>query len=257
MRTRFLPAAVLVVALGASTSACSTVPPPARAADAARVAVSAPDRAAEDRALDGGRHPEESFAFFGIAPGMRVAEIQAGGGYSTELLARIVGPTGTVYAQNNRFILEKYAERPLAARLAKTVNRNVVRVDRELDDPLPPDATELDVVLDILFYHDTVWMNADRAQMNANIFRALKHGGTYGIIDHSARAGAGLADVRTLHRIEESVVKKELEHAGFRFVREASFLRNADDTRDWSTSPSTAAERRGTSDRFVLAFVKP
>lgn len=242
----------LVVALG-----CGTVPPPATAGDAAHVAVTASDRSEADRALDAGRHPEETFAFFGIAPGMRVAEIQAGGGYSTELLARIVGSSGRVYAQNNKFVLEKYAEGPLSARLAKAVNRNVVRVDRELDDPLPPEATELDAVLDILFYHDTVWMNADRAQMNARIFGALKHGGIYGIIDHSARPSAGLADVKTLHRIDEKVVREEIERAGFRLVREASFLRNAGDTRDWSTSPSTAAERRGTSDRFVLAFVKP
>lgn len=241
----------------AAVCACGAATPHASVAHAAHAAVTAPDRAEEDRALDKGRHPEETFAFFGVAPGMRVAEIQAGGGYSTELLARIVGPSGTVFAQNNRFILEKYAEKPLTSRLAKAVNRNVVRVDRELDDPLPPEATELDVVLDILFYHDTVWMNADRAAMNAKIFRALKHGGVYGIIDHSARAGAGLADVKTLHRIDETAVREEIERAGFRLVREASFLRNAADTRDWSTSPSTVGERRGTSDRFVLAFVKP
>lgn len=247
----------MLVAVLACSFACSTAPPPVSAVDAARVAVTAPDRIEDDRALDAGRHPEETFAFFGITPGMRVAEIQAGGGYSTELLARIVGPSGRVYAQNNRFILEKYAERPLTARLARPVNRQVVRVDRELDDPLPPEATELDAVLDILFYHDTVWMNADRAAMNSRIFRALKHGGIYGIVDHSARAGAGLTEVKTLHRIEESAVREEIERAGFRLLRDASFLRNAGDTRDWSTSPSTAAERRGTSDRFVLAFVKP
>ena len=251
--------AALGIGLAALALACGATPPPGTtgAVDPVLLAVTAPDRIAEDRALDHGRHPEETFAFFGVAPGMKVAEIQAGGGYSTELLARIVGPSGKVYAQNNRFVLEKYAERPLSARLAKPVNKNVVRVDRELDDPLPPEAVELDVVLDILFYHDTVWMNADRPAMNAKIFRALKHGGTYGIIDHSARAGAGLADVRTLHRIDETMVREEIERAGFKLVREASFLRSADDTRDWSTSPSTAAEKRGTSDRFVLAFVKP
>lgn len=220
-------------------------------------AVAATDRTETDRALDRGRHPEETFAFFGVAPGMRVAEIQAGNGYSTELLARIVGPSGAVYAQNNRFILDKYAEKPFTERLTKPVNRNVVRVDRELDEPLPPEATNLDVVVDILFYHDTVWMNADRAKMNASIYRALKSGGVYGIVDHSARAGAGLADVKTLHRIDEGAVREEIERAGFKLARDAAFLRNPADTRDWSTSPSTAGERRGTSDRFVLAFVKP
>ena len=135
--------------------------------------------------------------------------------------------------------------------------RNVVRVDRDFDDPLPPDARDLDVVLLILFYHDTVWMKADRARMNAAIHRALKPGGVYGIIDHSAKPGTGVADVETLHRIDEKVVRDEITAAGFRLEAEASFLRNPADTRDWNDSPRAAAERRGTSDRFVLKFVKP
>jgi len=248
-----------VAAFGAVHACAGTAEPtkPSATPFAIHVAVADPDRTDEDRALDQGRHPEETFAFFGITPGMRVAEIQAGRGYSAELLARIVGSSGKVYAQNNRFIVEKFADKPLSERLAKPVNRNVVRVDRELEDPLPADAKELDAVLDILFYHDTVWMKTDRTQMNAAIFAALKHGGIYGIIDHSARTGTGLADVQTLHRIEESTVREEIERAGFKLAGEATFLRNANDTRDWSASPGTAGERRGTSDRFVLKFVKP
>ncbi len=222
-----------------------------------RAAVGANDRSDADRALDGGRRPDEMLAFFGIAPGMRVAELGAGGGYTTELLARVVGPTGTVYAQNSPMILARFAEKPWSERLAKPVMARVVRVDRDFDDPLPPDAHDLDVVLIVLFYHDTVWMNVDRARMNAAVFRALRPGGVYGVVDHSARPGSGLADVQTLHRIDEAVVRREIESAGFRLAAEASFLRNAADARDWNDSPRVAAERRGTSDRFVLRFVKP
>jgi predicted methyltransferase len=93
--------------------------------------------------------------------------------------------------------------------------------------------------------------------MNRTIFRALRPGGLYVVVDHSARAGAGIADVETLHRIEEQVVKDEVTQAGFRLERSADFLRAPADTRDWSASPRTAGERRGTSDRFVLGFVKP
>jgi predicted methyltransferase len=63
--------------------------------------------------------------------------------------------------------------------------------------------------------------------------------------------------VQTLHRIEEKVVKDEIQAAGFRLEAEGEFLRNPKDTRDWSASPSSAGEQRGTSDRFVLKFVKP
>ena len=65
---------------------------------AVRAAVDAVDRSTADRALDGGRHPAEMLAFFGIGPGMRVAELGAGGGYTSELLARTVGPSGVVFS---------------------------------------------------------------------------------------------------------------------------------------------------------------
>lgn len=219
--------------------------------------VAAPDRAEEDRALDGGRHPRELLALIGVRPGMKVAELGAGGGYTAELLARAVGPSGVVYGQNNKFIIERFAEKPWAARLQKPVMKNVVRVDREFDDPFPPEAKDLDAVLINLFYHDTVWMNVDRQHMNDVIFRALKPGGIYVVIDHSSKPGAGLADVQTLHRIDEAVVRAEVEKAGFKLLRESAAWRAPADTRDWSTSPRTAGERRGTSDRFALVYEKP
>ncbi|HSY22580.1 MAG TPA: SAM-dependent methyltransferase [Polyangiaceae bacterium] len=219
--------------------------------------VAAPDRSRDDMKLDAGRHPAETLAFFGIAPGMHVGEIVAGGGYTTELLARAVAPNGVVYGENPKGILERYAAKPWAERLAKPADHAIVRVDRELDDPFPPEASNLDAVVDVLFYHDTVWLGVDRDAMNKAIFKALKPGGVYGIVDHAAKAGDGVNDVKTLHRIEESVLKSEIERAGFRLDSEATFLANPADRRDWSASPKQAGEKRGTSDRFVLKFVKP
>jgi predicted methyltransferase len=219
--------------------------------------IDAPDRDAADRALDAGRHPGELLAFFGVAPGMKVAELGAGGGYTSEVLARAVGPTGKVYGQNSKFILDRFAQKPWSERLKKPVMKSVIRVDREFDDPLPPEAKNLDAVFLILFYHDTVWMETDRAKMNRAVYTALKPGGVFAIIDHSGRAGTGTTEAKTLHRIEEKVVREEVERAGFRLAAEASFLRNPADPRDWNDSPTAAAERRGTSDRFVLKFVKP
>ena len=133
----------------------------------------------------------------------------------------------------------------------------MLRLDRPFDDPFPPDVRDLDAVLIVLFYHATVWMTVDRERMNRAVFRALAAGDVYGIVDHSARPATGLADVQTLHRIEESVLRREVEAAGFRLAAEGDFLRSPEDDRDWSASPRVAGERRGTSDRFVLAFVKP
>ena len=242
----------IVLSLAAVLPATAQAPAPD-----SKAIVAASDRSEADRALDAGRHPAEMLAFFGIRPGMRVAEIGAGGGYTTELLARAVGPTGRVYGQNSKFVLERFAQKPWTERLAKPVNAVVTRVDREFDDPLPPEAKDLDAVINVLIYHDTVWFETDRAKMNAAIFKALRSGGIYGVIDHSARAGAGISEVKTLHRIEESTVVKEIEQAGFKLDGSADFMRNPSDARDWNDSPSAAGDKRGTSDRFVLKFKKP
>jgi predicted methyltransferase len=227
------------------------------ASEASLAVVAAPDRSDADKKLDGGRHPAELLTFLHIAPGMKVAEISAGGGYTAELLARAVGTTGKVYGQNSKAILERFAEKPWSERLAKPAMKNVVRVDRDFDDPLPAEAKDLDAVVCVLFYHDVFWLGADRDKMNRAIFAALKPGGTYVIVDHSGRDGTGSTEVKTLHRVEEKVVRAEIEKAGFRLRAEGTFLKNPNDTRDWSASPSAAGEKRGTSDRFVLAFEKP
>jgi len=253
-----LPASLPAAIAQPSPAAPSGTPP---AADDAtlrmRQLVAASDRSEEDRALDAGRRPAELLAFLAVRPGMRVAELGAGGGYTSELLARAVGETGRVYAQNPKVFLERFAEAPWSERLKKPVMAPVVRVDREFDDPLPPEAKSLDLVVMVLVYHDTVWMQADRRKMLAAILASLKPGGYFCVVDHSARAGSGLADVQTFHRIDEKTLRDEVEHAGFRFVAEANFLRNPGDTRDWNDSPRQAGDRRGTSDRFALKFARP
>ena len=248
-----LAVALLVLITGLVARASNQIVVPQRIRDL----VAAPDRSEADRALDAGRHPAELLAFFGISSGMRVAELGAGGGYTTELLARAVAPGGVVYGQNSPTVLQRFAEKPWSERLARPVMKDVVRVDREFDDPLPSEARDLDAVFMVLVYHDTVWMKVDRARMNHAVFQALKPGGIYALVDHSARPGTGLGDVQTLHRIDEATLRKEIETAGFQLAKDADFLRNPEDTRDWNDSPKTAGERRGTSDRFVLEFVKP
>jgi len=222
-----------------------------------RDAVTAADRDDKDRALDAGRKPAEVLGFFGIAPGQKVGELISGAGYTTEVIARTVGDGGKVYAQNTTMILDRFARAPLTARLAKPVLKNVVMVEQPAEKPFPPDAKNLDAVICILNYHDLVWLKADRAKMNKAVFAALKPGGVYGIVDHSAKQGTGLSDVQTLHRIDEDAVKKEILAAGFKLDAESDLLRNPDDPRDWNPSPGAAGEKRGTSDRFVLRFVKP
>ena len=245
----------LAALLGLAVASCAhQAPVPV---DPYAVIVASPDRTAADQALDPGRHPTAMLAFLAIPTGAHIAEIGAGGGYTTELLARDVGPNGIVYAQNAPFVLQRFAEKPWSERLVRPAMASVVRIDRDFDDPLPPEAKPLDEVVSAFIYHDTVWMKVDRARMNKAIFEALKPGGIYAVLDNSAREGSGLVDVQTVHRIDEKSVIAEVTQAGFKLVGESNFLRNPSDPRDWNASPREAGERRGTGDRFALRFQKP
>lgn len=218
--------------------------------------VTAPDRDPRDLETDARRDPTQLLLFIGVAPGMKVADIGAGTGYTTELLARAVGPEGVVYGHNPPFVLERFAEQGWSERLAKPVMANVVRLDREFDDPFPPQLSDLDAVVNVMFYHDFEWQGVDRKAHAAAVFRALRPGGVYIVVDHSAKEGAGVSGSQSLHRIEEAVVRAELEAAGFELAAQAEFLRNPQDTRDWNALP-WRSEREELSDRFVLAFRKP
>jgi len=216
-----------------------------------RAIVASPDRTDADRQTDQRRSPELLLAFTGVRPGMRVLDMGAGAGYSTELLARAVGPRGTVYAQDAPAIAERLKDR-FDERAKSPAMKNVVRVVRDYDDPLPPEARDLDLVTFFFFYHDTAYMNVDRAKMNRRLFEALKPGGLLVIADHSAQAGAGASAAKSLHRIEESVLRREIEAAGFRLESEADFLRHPEDPRD-----TIVFRPKLPVDEFVLKFVKP
>ena len=167
------------------------MPPDEAASTHAQAIVMAADRSEADRRFDVERRPAELLTFLGVDPGSRVALLVAGVGYTAELLARAVGPGGTVYAENPGFVLAT-AETAWSSRMTSPTMKPVVRVDRELADPLPPEAKDLDLVVINLVYHDTVWLGVDREQMNRGVFGALRSGGKYVVIDHAARPGAGL-----------------------------------------------------------------
>ena len=218
-----------------------------------RDAVASEDRPGVDRARDQHRKPAEVLAFFGVAPGQKVAELMTGRGYYVDIISRVVGDSGVAYAHNSPFVLRRFAERPLTERLANPQLRNVVRLDRELEDPGLP--KNLDAVLIILFYHDTFWQGVDREKMNKAVHEALKPGGIYGVVDHHARAGSGSRDVKTLHRVDADLVKKEIVDAGFVFDGESGILREPEDTRDYNVFRDVE-KKRDRTDRFVFRFRK-
>ena len=214
--------------------------------------VASEDRSEGDRKADQRRQPAKLLAFTGVRGGMKVLDMEANAGYSTELLARAVGPTGAVYAQDTAAIIERFVKDKFDIRAQKPVMKNVVHVIRDFGDPIPPDVSAFDLITFFFAYHDVTYMEVDRAVMNRKMFEALKPGGLLIIADHSARPGEGTSVGKTLHRIEESTVRQEIEAAGFKFVAAADFLRNPEDPRD------TAVFRPAIPvDEFVLKYQKP
>jgi predicted methyltransferase len=219
-------------------------------------AVNSPYRPAADRKLDPGRKPEQLLAFWGIKPGMHVADLWAAGGWTSELLARTVGPTGKEYSQNGKFPPRfKKAEEQWKARLKEPGMTNLVEIEAPWDHPshiLPVPPGSLDAVIVNMNYHDMVGRGYNRAKINAAVYRALKPGGVYGIVDNSAPPGTGAKDTTTIHRIDEAYEIKDIEKAGFKLVATSNILRNPKDDRTWFIF-----KHRGKQDRFVLKFIKP
>ncbi|MEA2964798.1 MAG: hypothetical protein QOI46_4896, partial [Alphaproteobacteria bacterium] len=94
------PAAIGILACAALLAGLFAPPARAQAVPDYAAMVAAPDRSDADRETDKRRDPVKLLGFTGVRPGMKVLDMGAGGGYSTELMARAAGPSGKVYGQN-------------------------------------------------------------------------------------------------------------------------------------------------------------
>ena len=252
---RCLLAMLLVTSSGLAGAADGDAVTPATV----RTVLQNPDRLPGDSDADPRRKPDQVLAFFGIRPGMTVLEMFAGGGYYTEILAGLVGPDGTVVAQNNTPYL-KYTADELALRFAPGRLPNVERLTAE-NNELDLELGRFDAAIFTLAYHDVYWVEEsmgwaqiDAPAMLAGIFDALKPGAVVGVVDHVAAAGSGPESVQALHRIDPALLRADFEAAGFVFEAESDVLRNPDDDH---TLPMSAKEIRGRTDRFVYRFRRP
>lgn len=215
------------------------------------LAIADPLRPAGEVARDPLRKPAEMLAFIGLHGGERIADVRPEEGYFARLFARAVGPEGRVYA----YVPNQTAARENAyGDTLATDYPNVTRITGALEEFSFPEP--LDVVFMGQEYHDFVIdrFNVDVPRMNAAVFAALKPGGLYVILDHQAAAGAGTSVVGTLHRIEGSALRAQVEAAGFVFDGETQVVRNPADDHTLSVFDDAI---KGRTDQFVYRFRKP
>jgi predicted methyltransferase len=178
--------------------------------------------------------------FFQIGRGDRVADLGGLSGYSLAPIRRAVGPSGVVYVRRRL--------PPPSDPADSSANDlgTLVWMNTPDEAPLIKDATRLNAVTLLFAYHALVAAGRDRQKVNAAVFRALVPGGVYIIADNAAPPGSGISAVRELNRIEESVIRDEVQAAGFKFVEAGNFVTSA-----------AAALRRPPSSQYVLKFKKP
>ncbi len=218
-------AGVAILACGCLAAVARAESPPAPAPVDYTAVVASPVRTDDDRSADARRKPVEFLRFAQVAPGMKVMDLSAGGGYTTQLLALAVGPGGSVAAQTSKL------RAGFEKRMAAHPQANIHALVRPFTDPYPDDAPRLDLITFVLNYHDIANEPIDRTRMNSRLFDALRPGGHLVLIDHAAQDGSGLRDTKTLHRIDEKVVVDELKRAGFVVEARSDFLRNPADPR--------------------------
>lgn len=216
--------------------------------------LAAAGRSAEDMARDAGRKPAEVLELFGVKPGMDVIDLMAAGGWYSEVLAAVVGDSGSVTAQNPPFILafnDGAMGNALTARIGDRLT-NVTKVDSSWAE-LAASGAQYDFALSALNMHDTYYMQSPEtsAEFMTAVFTVLKPGGVFGVIDHSGDADGANGD---LHRIDKNLAIELATAAGFVVEADSDLLGNAEDDHTQGVfSPGI----RGNTDRFVLKLRKP
>lgn len=251
LRVLFVGAALTFGALATQAAESPAIHP------AIQAAVDSQERLPKDRSRDANRHYAEILEFFGVRPGQTIIELFGAGGNTAEVLARSVGPTGKVYMQNPQFFYDRFGGKAVDERLADNRLPNVVRLDKPLND-MGLEPSSLDGAVAFMVLHDFFWLSNDVPGVLADVHKALKPGGWFGVVDHSAPAGTGTRDAldrdKGPHRIDEAYVKKLFAEAGFVLEASNDVLRNPADDR---TKPFYDESFKGKStDRFVLRFRK-
>jgi predicted methyltransferase len=219
-------------------------------------ALADPSRAS-DAAIDARRKPGEIIAFSGAKPGDKVVDLIPGSGYFSKIFSGVVGPKGQVYMiWPTEYTKVAHSDPENSRALAASPEyRNITVIQQPAAEFATPEP--VDLVFTSQNYHDypnKLMGKVDLLSFDRAVYKTLKPGGVFLIVDHAAEAGSGLRDTETLHRIDPAIVKQQLAQAGFIFEGESLVLRNPDDDHQKLVFDKAI---RGSTDRFIYRFRKP
>jgi predicted methyltransferase len=224
--------------------------------DKVGAALAAESRPAADRERDRNRRPLETLNFFGLRDDMRVLELIPGGGWYTRLLAPVLAENGKLYvAIGTGRIKDGVLTEPGFEQVdVLETNENIRRPEGSrfyMIDDFELGVSGLDMVLTFRNLHN--FDPASRARLNHQVFKSLKRGGLYGVVDHTMRHMEP-ENNENRRRIDPVLVIKEMLDQGFEFVEYSDLHYRADDELEYEVGRRSVS---GNTDRFTMLFRKP
>jgi predicted methyltransferase len=247
---KFIP--LLLVALSTSTMAASDFD---GTADKIKTAMQAEIRSTADTDRDRNRRALETLEFFGLRDDMKIVEFIPGGGWYSKILAPVVSEKGQYYAALGTGRIKSLMAEPGFEKIkiigedAKIYRKEGERFNSLELDSL--DVTDLDMVLTFRNYHN--FGEQGRNNMNKLAFAALKPGGIYAVVDHTARHMEASNSFNG-RRVDPVLAIKEIQAAGFEFVDYSDLHYRADDELRYEVGAKSVT---GNTDRWTLKFRKP
>ena len=216
-------------------------------------ALAADIRTQAETTRDANRKPLETLKFFGLSDDMHVLELFPGGGWYTKILAPVL-------AENGRLAVSIFTQG--AAAMAEEAGWDIDVIPN--DDYQAVEGTrrftmgsmdfgegEFDMALTFRNMHN--FTDDGRAMLNAAVFKSLKAGGLYGVVDHTRRHMQ--PETGESWRREDPVrTIKEVQAAGFEFVDYSNLHYRPDDELRYEVGRKTVT---GNTDRYTFLFRKP
>ncbi len=214
-----------------------------------RKAVESPNRSDAMKARDADRKPGELLWLANVKAGSRVIELGSVGQYFTTIMSEIVGPKGMVYMYDMPDTEPDGGEASKAFAAAHP-NTQYQSVDfNKIEFP-----KNIDVVISIRYFHEMLLRGTQTSVFHTKLFKALRPGGIYLVVDHTGKLGVDMRDTLPLHRIDPTIIRQYVGGDGFELVEDSRLLENLADDKSWSVYTEG---KRDQTDQTVYVFRKP